>query len=332
MGRPVTLFTGQWADLPLETLCEKAASFGYDGLELACWGDHFEVDKALSIDGYVQSRHDILAKYGLKCWAISNHLVGQSVCDDPIDSRHKGTLPPYVWGDGDPEGVRQRAAEEIKNTARAAKLMGVDVVNGFTGSSIWKLFYFFPNPGPEMIEAGYVDFAARWNPILDVFDQVGVRFALEVHPTEIAYDIVTAKKALEALDGRKAFGFNFDPSHLQWQGVNPTRFIQEFQDRIYHVHMKDAGTTLDGYSGILGSHLDFGAAARGWDFRSLGHGDVDFEPIIRWLNRINYQGPLSVEWEDSGMDREYGATEACAFVRSVDFAPSNIRFDAAFED
>jgi sugar phosphate isomerase/epimerase len=324
MARPVTLFTGQWADLPLETLCAKAAAFGYDGLELACWGDHFEVDKALADDGYVQSRHDILAKHGLKCWAISNHLVGQAVCDDPIDSRHKGIVPPCVWGDGDPEGVRQRAAEEMKNTARAARLMGVDVVPGFVGSSIWKLFYFFPNPGPGMIEAGYADFAARWNPILDVFD--------EVHPTEIAYDIVTAKKALEALGRRPAFGFNFDPSHLQWQGVDPARFIQEFQDRIYHVHMKDAATTLDGYSGILSSHLGFGEAARGWDFRSLGHGDVDFESIIRWLNRINYQGPLSVEWEDSGMDREYGATEACAFVHRVDFAPSNIRFDAAFED
>lgn len=330
MPRPVTLFTGQWADLPLEVLAQKARDFGYDGLELACWGDHFEVDKALSDDGYVRSRWEILEKYGLKCWAISAHLVGQCVCDDPIDERHKSILPPYVWGDGDPEGVRQRAAEEMKNTARAAKLMGVSVVNGFVGSSIWKYFYFFPPTGPEIVEKGFADFAARWNPILDVFEEVGVRFALEVHPTEIAYDIVTAKKALEAIKGRKVFGFNFDPSHLQWQGVSPARFIQEFPDRIYHVHMKDAAVTLDGYSGILGSHLAFGAAHRGWDFRSLGHGDVDFEEIIRELNRINYQGPLSVEWEDAGMDREYGAKEAAEFVRNVDFAPSATAFDAAF--
>ncbi len=330
MPRPVTLFTGQWADLPLEVLAQKARDFGYDGLELACWGDHFEVDKALSSDAYVRSRWEILEKYGLKCWAISAHLVGQCVCDDPIDERHKSILPPYVWGDGDPEGVRQRAAEEMKNTARAARLMGVSVVNGFVGSSIWKYFYFFPPTGPDIVEKGFADFAARWNPILDVFEEVGVRFALEVHPTEIAYDIVTAKKALEAIKFRKVFGFNFDPSHLQWQGVSPARFIQEFPDRIYHVHMKDAAVTLDGYSGILGSHLAFGAAHRGWDFRSLGHGDVDFEEIIRELNRINYQGPLSVEWEDAGMDREYGAKEAAEFVRNVDFAPSATAFDAAF--
>ncbi len=332
MPRPVTIFTGQWADLPLETLAEKAASWGYDGLELACWGDHLEIDRALSEDGYLQSRWDILRKYGLNCWAISTHLVGQCVCDDPIDKRHKDILPPYIWGDGDPEGVRQRAAEEVANTARVAKEFGVSVVNGFTGSSIWKYFYFFPPTSPEVVEAGLADFAARWNPILDVFDEVGVKFALEVHPTEIAYDIVTAKRALEALGNREAFGFNFDPSHLLWQGVNPARFIQEFPDRIYHVHMKDAAVTLDGYSGILGSHLNFGSAHRGWDFRSLGHGGVDFEPIMRELNRINYQGPLSVEWEDSGMDREFGAAEAAAFVRKVDFPPSELAFDAAFGD
>ena len=331
MPRSVTLFTGQWADLPLEVLAEKAADMGYDGLELACWGDHFEVDKALEDDSYVQSRWDILEEHGLACYAISAHLVGQCVCDDPIDARHKSILPGRIWGDGQPEGVRRRAAEELENTARAAAEFGVKVVNGFTGSSIWQYLYFFPPTGPEMVDAGYADFADRWNPILDVFDEVGVVFGLEVHPTEIAYDLVTAKRALEALGRRAAFGFNFDPSHLVWQGVEPARFIQEFPDRIYHVHMKDAAVTLDGYSGILSSHLGFGQAHRGWDFRSLGHGDVDFEGIIRELNRINYAGPLSVEWEDSGMDREFGAREAAEFVRDVDFPPSALAFDAAFE-
>jgi sugar phosphate isomerase/epimerase len=331
MPRPVTLFTGQWADLPLDQLAPKAKLFGYDGLELACWGDHFDVGKALSDPNYVKGRWSLLKKHGLNCYAISTHLVGQCVCDDPIDERHKGIAGPAVWGDGDPEGVRQRAAQEVMNTARAAAKMGIKVVNGFVGSSIWKYIYFFPPTSPEMVEKGFKDFADRWNPILDVFDQEGVKFALEVHPTEIAYDIVTAKKALQALDNRPAFGFNFDPSHLVWQGVDPARFIQEFPDRIYHVHMKDAATQLDGYSGILGSHLGFGSAHRGWDFRSLGHGEVVFEDVIRELNRINYQGPLSVEWEDSGMDREYGAAEAAGFVRQVDFAPSTLAFDAAFD-
>ncbi len=330
MGRKVTLFTGQWADMPLEELARKASEWGYDGLELACWGDHFEVDKALESDGYCREKRDLLEKYGLGVWAISNHLVGQAVCDR-IDERHKSILPERVWGDGDPEGVKERAAEEMKRTAEAARLLGVSVVNGFTGSSIWHLWYSFPPVGEEMIEEGFRDFAVRWDPILDAFAAAGVRFALEVHPTEIAFDLHTARRALEAIGGRKEFGFNFDPSHLHWQGVDPVAFIDSFPERIFHVHVKDAVVHLDGEAGILGSHLDFGDARRGWDFRSPGRGEVDFEEIIRALNRAGYDGPLSVEWEDSGMDREHGAAEACDFVREMDFPPSRVAFDAAFE-
>ncbi len=331
MPRPVTLFTGQWADLPLEEMCRKASSFGYQGLELACWGDHFEVVRALDDPNYVRDKRDLLDRHDLDCQAISNHLAGQAVCD-VIDQRHQSILPPHVWGDGDPHGVNQRAAEEMKNTARAAQRLGVPVVNGFTGSSIWHLLYSFPPVTDEMIEAGFQQFADQWNPILDVFDECGVRFALEVHPTEIAFDIPTAQRALEAIGRREAFGFNFDPSHLIWQGIDPVEFIRAFPDRIYHCHIKDAIVTLNGVSGILGSHLNFGDPRRGWDFRSPGRGGVNFEEIIRALNVINYQGPLSVEWEDSGMEREHGATEAADFVKRLDFAPSNIAFDAAMAD
>ncbi len=330
MRRPITLFTGQWADLPLESLAEMAADFGYDGLELACWGDHFEVDKALSDDAYCKSRWAILDKHRLKCFAVSNHLVGQCVCD-PIDARHKAILPSRVWGDGSPEGVRQRAAKEMMDTAHAAAKLGVKIVNGFTGSSVWHKLYFFPPTSAAEIEAGYKDFAARWNPILDAFDRSRVLFGLEVHPTEIAYDIHTARLALEALGNRPTFGFNFDPSHLIWQGIDPVKFIDAFAGRIYHVHVKDAALRLDGTNSILSSHLSFGDPRRGWDFRSPGRGDVEFEEIIRALNHAQYHGPLSVEWEDSGMDREQGAREASAFVRNMDFEPSRVSFDAAFE-
>jgi sugar phosphate isomerase/epimerase len=316
--------------LPLETLAEKVSSWGFDGLELACWGDHFEVDKALEKDSYVRQKRDLLAKYNLKCWAISNHLVGQCVCD-PIDQRHRNVLPDRLWGDGDPEGVRQRAAEEMKNTARAAKLFGVDIVNGFTGSSVWAKLYFFPPTSQADIDAGYKDFADRWIPILDVCQENGIKFGLEVHPTEIAYDIITFERALEAVNHHPAFGANFDPSHLIHQFVDPAEFIAAFPDRIYHVHVKDSKVKLTGRNSILSSHLDFGDPRRGWDFVSPGHGDVKLDPIVRWLNRIGYQGPLSIEWEDTGMDREFGAQESLAVVRKADFAPSSVAFDAAFQ-
>jgi sugar phosphate isomerase/epimerase len=330
MGRPVTLFTGQWADLTLEDLAKKVSSWGFDGLELACWGDHFEVDKALEDDGYVRNRWDILKKYNLKCFAISSHLVGQCVADDPIDERHKRILSPRLWGDGDPEGVRQRCAEEMKNTAIAARKFGVGIVNGFTGSSVWKNLYFFPPTNQDDINKGYADFASRWKPIMDVFAKQNVKFGLEVHPTEIAYDLVTTRRTLEAIGNHPSFGFNFDPSHFIHQFINPVEFINDFGDRIWHVHVKDSRLQLSGRNSILASHLDFGDNRRGWDFVSPGRGDVKWDQQVRALNRVGYKGPLSIEWEDSGMDRDWGAPEALKMIRNQDFTPSTVAFDAAF--
>ncbi|MDF7823102.1 sugar phosphate isomerase/epimerase [Pontiellaceae bacterium B12227] len=330
MSRPVTLFTGQWADMPLAELAPLAKSMGFDGLELACWGDHMDVDKAARSKKYCKDKLDLLASHGLECHAISAHLAGQLVCDLNNDGRSDMFAPPELAGDA--EGQRKWAVKTMKNTAKAAANMGVKVVNGFTGSSIWHMLYSFPPASEKMIEDGFKQFAKLWNPIFDVFDKVGVRFALEVHPTEIAFDIVTARRALKAVNNRKAFGFNFDPSHLEWQGVDPVKFLKAFPDRIYHVHMKDCSVTLDGESGILSSHLNFGTPGRGWDFRSVGRGDVNFEDIIRTLNAQGYEGPLSVEWEDAMMDRVHGATESCAFTKQVDFPKSDRVFDEAFDN
>ena len=345
MGRPVTLFTGQWADLAFEDLCAKARSFGYDGLELACWGDHFEVAKA-SRKTYCKERWEILMDHGLTAFAISNHLVGQAVCD-PIDERHQEILAPEIWGDGDPEGVRKRAEKEMIATGKACRKFldakpgrkksdkddWPGVVNGFTGSSIWHSLYAFPPTGQDYWEKGYKDFAKRWTRILNAFDKVDINFGLEVHPTEIAFDIASAQRALDAVKKHKRFGFNYDPSHLGYQGVDYVKFIRAFGDRIYHAHMKDAWWGHgDGTVGVFGGHTDFGDAARYWDFRSVGRGDIEFEDIIVAFNDVGYNGPLSVEWEDSRMDREQGATEACTFCKKIDFAPSDVAFDAAFDE
>ncbi|MBG6056342.1 sugar phosphate isomerase/epimerase [Salinibacterium sp. CAN_S4] len=330
MPRPITLFTGQWADLPFEEVARLAGEWGYDGLEIACWGDHIDVSR-WDDAAYVQSRLDILAKNGLKVWAISNHLAGQAVRDDPIDLRHRDILTDRVWGDGDAEGVRQRAAEELKNTARFAAKLGVSTVTGFTGSSIWKYVAMFPPASDAMIDAGYQDFADRWNPILDVFEHEGVRFALEVHPSEIAYDYWTSKRTLEAIGHRPGFGFNFDPSHFVWQQLDSVAFVLDFADRIFHVHCKESVTNLDGRNGVLGSHLPWSNPRRGWTFVSTGHGSVPWEGLFRALNSIGYSGPTSVEWEDAGMDRLVGAPEALAFVRKLaEITPPHASFDAAF--
>jgi sugar phosphate isomerase/epimerase len=333
MTRPVTLFTGQWADLKLEEVARLASECGYDGLEIACSGEHLDVSRAAKDPSYVTERLEMLKRYNLKLFAISNHLTGQAVCDNPIDFRHQGILSSKVWGDGEAEGVRSRASEELKQTAIAARNLGVDTVVGFTGSSIWQYVAMFPPVSAAVIEAGYEDFAKRWNPILDVYDSEGVRFAHEVHPSEIAYDYYTTVKTLAAIDHRKAFGLNWDPSHMMWQNLDPVAFILDFPDRIYHVDCKDTRMRLgDGRKGVMSSHLPWAHMNRGWDFVSTGHGDVPWEDSFRALAHIGYTGPISVEWEDAGMDRLVGAKEAVGFIRSLLWDKPAASFDAAFSN
>ena len=123
MARTITLITAQWADLPLETICQKVSAWGFDGLEISCWGDNFEIDKALENDAYIRGRRDMLDKYGLSCIALSTHLVSQCVCDALIDERHKGIVPSRIWGDGDPEGVEiVDESDGVEDMRQLAKL------------------------------------------------------------------------------------------------------------------------------------------------------------------------------------------------------------------
>jgi sugar phosphate isomerase/epimerase len=275
-ARPVTLFTGQWADMPLDALAPKAAAWGYDGLELACWGDHFDVARANAEDGYCDAVRERLARHGLAVHAVSNHLVGQAVCD-PIDARHQSIVPPRVWGDGEPEGVRRRAADEMRATARAAARLGVSTVNGFTGSSVWHLLYGFPPLLPGMLDEGFADFARRWRPVLDRFGEAGVRFALEVHPTEIAFDLVTAERALAAVDGTRV-RLQLRPQPLRLPGRDYVAFLAALgEPRAALPREGRVVGAAPAASGVFGGHLDFGDPRRYWDFRSPGRGRVDFE-------------------------------------------------------
>ncbi len=325
MTRPITLFTGQWTDLNFEEVCKKANNIGFDGLEIACWGKHLNIKKALTDNSYLISIKEVLENYNLKCWALSNHLAGQCV-GALYDKRIDNFVPQEVKGN--PIKIKEWAIQEMKLTSEVARIMGCKIITGFTGSPIWNFFYSFPQTGENIVEEGFKNIVDLWTPIFDEFDKNGIKFALEVHPTEIAFDFYTTKRLIEKFDYRNTLGINFDPSHLLWQGIYPHLFIREFSEHIYHVHMKDIGIHLNGKEGILGSHLSFGNVRRGWNFRSLGHGDVDFENIIRELNDIKYNGPLSIEWEDNGMDRDYGLKQSYDFAKKINFNPSTVAFDS----
>ena len=320
MPRPILLFTGPFADVPLDTLAAQAADWGYHGFELCCWGDHLEVQRGLADDSYAPDRIALLARHDLQVPVIANHRVGQAV-SDAIDDRHQTLVPDYVWGDGSPDGVRQRAAEELTATFRLAEKLGANVVSGFTGSPIWGYVAGYPSPRPGVVMEAVRTFADQWHPILDAARDTGVRFACEVHPGQFAFDLYSAELILDALNGRDEFGFTFDPSHLHWMGVDPVEFLRRFPDRIYHVHVKDATLTLNGRTGVLSGYWPSGDPRRGFQFRSPGRGGIDWDAIVRVLNEIRYDGPLSVDWHDPGMSRDYGAADAVQFLKRLEFDP-----------
>lgn len=329
MTRPITLAAGQWGDLPLEKLCRFVSGFGIEGLELVCNENMFDVEKAAISQTYCDDLYELLEKYNLKTWAVCAALVGQCVGD--LYDRRLDNFAPAKYA-GKPEDIRSWAIDYMMKVPTACKNYGIDIVTGFLGSPIWKYFYSFPQTTEEMVEDGFNEIARLWTPIFDEFQKNNIRFAFEVHPTEIAFDYYTTQRLFKKLNYHSAFGLNFDPSHLLWQGVNPTVFLQDFAEHVFHVHLKDAAVVYDGRTGILGSHLPFGSTRRAWNFRSLGHGDVNFEEIIRVLNEIGYDGPLSIEWEDNGMDRSFGLEEAVKFARKINFPPSSIDFDAALKN
>jgi sugar phosphate isomerase/epimerase len=328
MSRPVILFSGGWADVPLASLAPQAAEWGYQGLDLSCWGDHFEVQRALQEEDYCTAKLALLNGVDLSAPVVSCHRVSQAICD-PIDERHQDLVPDHVWGDGDPEGVRRRAADEIAAAARAAQRLGAAVLSGFCGSPIWSAVTGYPPPKAARVAEAYRVFARQFRPILDICQECGLKYALEVHPGQLAFDLHSAEAALDALDGRPEFGFTFDPSHLHWIGVDPVEFVRRFPDRIYHVHIKDCALTLNGRSSLFCSHLPYGDPRRGWDVRSPGRGGIDWEAVVRALNAAGYDGALAVEWRDPGMSREFGAEEACRFVKRLDFEPAPPRDEGA---
>jgi sugar phosphate isomerase/epimerase len=291
-------------------------SFGYDGIEIACWGDHLDLKKAATDPKYVEERKNILKNFNLKVLALATHQIGQCMGDNPVPAFAPSNVA------GKPEEIRKWAVQEMKYSAAAAKNLGVKIVTGLMGSPA--------NTATEQaIEDSYKSILKNWTPIFDDFDKQGVKFALEVQAGQIAFDYYTAERLLKEFKNRKTLGFNFNPAHFIWQGVSPQAFIRDFARQILHVHVKDAAVTLDGKAGILGSFLPPGDVRRAWNFRSPGHGDVDFENMIRELNAINYKGPLSVAWEDSGMNRESGAKEACEFAKNMNFSPTDAASDVA---
>ncbi|MSR32887.1 MAG: sugar phosphate isomerase/epimerase [Gemmataceae bacterium] len=316
MNRPVLLNSGAWTDISLEELAGLTAEWGYQGFELASWGKHLALSPEGNWDSQLQATLDLLARFELSAPVLAIHRISHAV-SDRIDPSLSRILPEEIWGDGEAEGVSIRATSWVANACAAAQQMAMSVVSGFTGSPIWHRLTGYPYPTQEELDEAFKLLAEKWHPLLDKFQEAGVKFALEVHAGQMAFDISTAERTLAALDHREDIGFTFDPSQLFWQGIDPVEFLYAFPSRIFHVHIKDIGVRLDGRSGLLNGGLPPGAPRRGWDFRCPGRGQIDWEAIFRALNAIHYEGALAVEISDPGIDRLKAAEEAIAFLKHM---------------
>ena len=318
MPRPVILFSGPFADLPLADLAAKAGEWGYAGLELCCWGDHLEVQHALGDADYAAGR---LALLGRSRFAVPG--AGQPPRRPGRLRPHRRPPPALVarLRLGRRRSRRRPRAGRGRDGRHGAGRPGAraTVVSGFTGSplSSYRRRLAAAGTGSRSSEASATSPTAGNRSSTPAATPAFASPPRSI-PGQIAFDLYTAERALEALDGREEFGFLFDPSHLHWQGVDPVAFLRRFPDRILHVHVKDAVLTLDGRTGVLGSLLPAGDPRRGWQPRSPGRGGIDWDAIIRALNDIGYDGPLSVDWSDPGMDRDFGAEDACKFVKQLD--------------
>ena len=309
------VLTVLYNERPLEEVARQVADLGYEAVELAAWRDsnHLDLDRVLTDGDYRRKLREMLARYELTISALANHLEGQLVLGP-----HDATTDVWAKEGTSPNEKIRYGTRRLQDTARAAALLGVPVVSGFTGSSVWGQWYIFPPDNEKAYEEGFELFAERWNPILDTFRQEGVRFALEVHPTEIAYNIETAQQALKAIDHRPEFGFNFDPSHMVWQSIDPVLFLREFHDRIYHVHAKDAEVQRStvARSGVIPTGA-WMRPDRGFRFRVPGWGQVNWREVMTALVEIGYDYVLSYEHEDPVMSRDDGLEKNIQFLRPL---------------
>jgi len=307
----IGIFTVLFNEEPLEKVLRYVSGLGYEAVELAAWrgSNHLNIDRVLN--GGAQEVKRLVQQYNLTISGLSNHLEGQLVLgphDSSTDSFYKGT----------PEEKIKYGIERMKKTAEAAKLLDVTVVNGFMGCPNWGAWYIFPGEYERIYESYFTLFAERWGEVLDHFAANGVKFAHEVHPQEVVYNIETAEQAIKAVNGKKEFGFNFDPSHLVWQLIDPVVFIKRLGDRIYHSHAKDGELVKENLP-VSGS-IPTGSwtrLTRGFRFRIPGWGDVPWKRVITAMAEVGYDHVLSYEHEDPVMSREDGVEKTIAFLKPL---------------
>ncbi|MFH1396890.1 MAG: TIM barrel protein [archaeon] len=338
-------FSGDW-ETP-EEMAEAVKEMGYDGIGAVTWGSSgIDVVKAVGPEGvkYLAAYIKAMDQHGIGISTVGDHLATQAISAAIIDNGLVSILPPDVTRGYDPnlivhtpalhEEIRFNAALHTMNTARvterirevALDVLGPEkqqerynptVVSGFTGSPIWHLLAGFPPVDEETIERGYQEVAFREARVLDVYRDTGNKRALETHPGEIAYDLVTALRTDDTIN-RAEFGFNGDSSHSVGRRWDYLKYLEVIAGRgkLHASHLKGASEGLgDGSGGAYRSHLAWGDEAAYWDFKSIGRGTQNDGAVIYKLGDVGFKGPFEIEWEDAQLKKVAGAVASAKIVR-----------------
>jgi sugar phosphate isomerase/epimerase len=261
--------------------------------------------------GGAKEYRSLVKKHGLEISSLSTHLEGQLILG-PHDSSTD------EWFKGSPEEKQKYGIERLKKTIDAASALEVPVVNSFTGVPEWGKWYVFPPKNEEIFESYFKLFAEKWSPVLDYAKDHNVKIAFETHPQELNYNLETAKSLLKSVNDHPALGFNYDPSHLIWQQMDPAQFIYELGQRIFHVHAKDVEVVPHSVSrtGILVTG-PWNRMARAVRFRTIGWGNVPWNRVITALLETGYNYVMSVEHEDPCLSRDSGVELAVSFLKPL---------------
>lgn len=366
----IGLVRGQFGDVPEDQWLNFLQRTGFDGWEEASWElDLARCATDQGASEYASERIAKARPRQLEIFTVAVHLQGQALGDEPSaktlqfmggeaveaykDWRKSGKNPPrenpYYVPEEVGKLIHKQALDALMASARLAfhlgKLQNRKVcLPGFTGSPAhaWSHFFEFPpRPGsigdykiPDAIEVSLELIAERFSPFLELCGQLGVTFDLECHPSERAMgDLESAGDYIRFMHEAgygKVVGFNFDASHMTWQGVDPIEFIREYGQFIHCAHLKGVQVPRRfTRGGLLGGHRPMGHKFNGWNFVTAGslRDANNNEEIFVELNRAGFDGAVCIEWEDNDAQKLHGAEQALANLLPCDLPPSSGRHD-----
>ncbi len=309
----------------LEAITRWAAGCGYLGVQVPSGEQRLmDVARAAESRDYCDELHGTCAEAGVAITELSAHLQGQLVAVHPAyDTLFDAFAPPEVHGR--PAERRRWAETQVRQTLTAASRLGLTAIAAFSGALAWPYVYPWPQRPAGLVEAAFDELAARWRPLLDHAEEVGVDICFEIHPGEDLHDGVSFEMFLDRVAQHPRARILYDPSHYVLQQLDYLEHIDIYHERIGMFHVKDAEFRPTGRQGVYGGYQPW--VDRAGRFRSPGDGQVDFGAVFSKLARYDFDRWAVVEWECALKHPEDGAREGARFVRDHIIRVTDRAFD-----